>query len=432
MLSYLEEKIASGSATSDTWRMVGRLRQKEGASASAIRAFEVAIELEADNAAAHHDLGLLKRELNDGSAEIHFQKVLEFAPQSEYATALIQQGLVKPPPSLSHATPSQNAQASFEPDFVQGSKGNRLEHLALQQDLLEPNDESSLRPSSRIFVDFGSVFNSNIAVTPISRNITASGSGSFQAYVAPNIDIISWQNNQSRFGPVARGFFTMNEGDFENLNLASFQPGVFFERDVQLADREQTFRLEYVYSLDLLGGQRFGDRHGLTLSTFQMLENLDVLYGYVSLATSDFDDDGLNPAVDSLDGPALSLGVARFLRTDWTWLPTWSLGSDLEWARTTGQDNRYFAATVYTDCTFQLSEKYSLVPRASVGLRHYPDFTGAVARDETVIRLGGKLNRQLSENSTISVIFGHDRFASANEDFDVEKTEAGIVFSFLR
>ncbi len=62
-----------------------------------------------------------------------------------------------------------------------------------------------------------------------------------------------------RFGPLIRGYFSVNDDDLSTFNLASFQGGAFAERDLYWGDRVMIGRTDYVYVLDLLDNNRFGD-----------------------------------------------------------------------------------------------------------------------------------------------------------------------------
>ncbi|NND96589.1 MAG: outer membrane beta-barrel protein, partial [Pirellulaceae bacterium] len=82
--------------------------------------------------------------------------------------------------------------------------------------------------------------------------------------------------------------------------------------------------------------------------------------------------------------------------------------------------------------TFQLSQNVSLIPTFGVGQRDYYDFTGPVDRDELTWRLLGKLRWKVDAMTSISVVAGHDRFASDNEDFDAERTQGGVIVTVNR
>ncbi len=284
----------------------------------------------------------------------------------------------------------------------------------------------------QVFLEFGSLYNTNVTLAPISRQLTGSEEASFQGFFNPDIQWIAVSHGPWRMGPLVRGYFTLNEGDHRSLDLASFQPGVFVERDLP-SDNENEFigRLEYVYSLDLFGGSTFGDRHGLTASLSTILPEGDVIYSYFNANYTDFANDGPTPAIDSLDGLALATGVSRFFNTGWQRVPTWSLGGDVEWANTRGADYRFLAVALYANTTFQLAPKLTFIPRMGVGYRDYGDFTGPVDRNELNWRASSRLQWQWTETLSISAVVGHDRFASDHQAFDSQRTEAGIVFSVV-
>ncbi len=137
----------------------------------------------------------------------------------------------------------------------------------------------------------------------------------------------------------------------------------------------------------------------------------------------------MDRTITSLDGVAISTGIGRFFQTDLDWAPTYTLGIDFESADTDGADLRYRAYHLHGNVTLQLGDRWQLLPSAGIGHRDDYDFTGSVNRDELTWRVGAKLRRQLTEKMAIMLVAGHDRFASDNEDFDLERTQGGVVLS---
>jgi hypothetical protein len=227
-----------------------------------------------------------------------------------------------------------------------------------------------------------------------------------------------------------RGNFTVNEGHLSDFNLASFQPGFFWEADLISISRQRIVRFDYNYGLDFFGGDRLADRHGLLGSLITIDEGDKIDYCYGSIAFSNFESDGTTPSVQSLDGPVYSVGAARFFLTQRPRIPTWTLGSDLEISDSEGDDFRYQSVRAYSDLTLIVLPNVTFIPSGAVGYRHFPDFTGLVNRDELTGRIGGRLKYQIRPCFSVSAVVNYDRFASDNESFDVDRFTSGIMAAY--
>ena len=439
MLPFLLQMVQDDPSRSDSWRLIGRIYHRQFRYEDAARAYEASLRSQPDNIAAHADYGRMLWDAGDRrAAREHFANAVRLGPGSSYAADLIREGYVDPPDTPSPtATPLTDATTLSSLDAAAGVVPVDYEITTFDgaDDLDERLRELESLPLDspkrfNLFFEAGALYNTNLGLTPISRQPPDTDAAGTQLFAAPSLDWIALRGDAWRAGPTARGFFTLNEEPFSNLNLTSFQPGVFMERDFDWFDSAVIGRLEYGYAIDLLGGDRFGDRHSATASLTTILSSGDVLYAYLTGSVSDFADDGLRPERDSLDGPAVTAGVSRLFQTDLTWLPTWSLGGDLEHAQTDGDDGRYSSARLFGDATFRLTETVSFVPQAAIGYRHYPDFTGVDGRDELTGRLAARLRWQLHEHVAVSAVVNHDRFFSDNDLYDVGRTEVGLVLTF--
>ena len=459
MLDVLEQMLADDPQRADSWRLLGGLYRKHDRIDDALAAFNRSLQLQLDNAATHSDLGELLEQLGHrDAASHHYDQVMLLAPSSSYAARLVEQGIrpaprlnadhppsagmprytprMSMPNALDRATapwdePHASTDGSADVDLIDYSIQTFDGALELERRLNDLQSDASAEPNRlRAFIEFGTLYNTNVSLTPISRELTGDEAASFQGFLSPDLQWIALRHDAWRAGPMMRGYFTVNQEDFQSLNLASFQPGVFAEHDLPSCwESTMIGRLEYIYSLDLLDGDRFGDRHAVTASLTTILPEFDVIYAFVTASDSDFAEDGVDPSVNSLDGPALMLGISRFYTTDWSLMPTWTLGTDFEFANTVGADYRYQAVSLFGDATFQLGPRLSFIPRAGVGYRSYGDYTGPVSRDELPWRVGGRLRWQWTDNIAISAVVGHNRFVCDNEEFASERTEAGIVFT---
>ncbi len=446
MLALLYARVERDPHHSDSWRLIGKLQAQQGDTAMAVDALTRALDLDNENAATHFDLGQLLLASGDAAnADVHFRQCVAIAPHSDYAKQLYQQRLVLQPPGLSDGLEPVAAAVSNDVAYALAQtelgidEGSQLDTVGYEIQTFDGADDldrrlNELRSDAdpagrrlRVFLEMGALYNSNVSLTPISRDLVASDAESYQGFLSPELEWIALQRGAWRAGPLGRGYFTVNEASQRAFDLASFQPGAFLERDLQVGSSDWIARLDHVYSLDLLDGSRLGDRHSVTASMIMIRPDLDVIYTYFSTRFSQFDDDGLDASVSSLDGTSFTGGISRFFQTENAWLPTYSLGIDLESADTEGSDYRYRAINGHGDVTCQLSERWSLVTTVGVGHRDYYDFTGPVNRNELTWRVHGKLRWQWSERLSFAAVVGHDRFASDNEDFDAERTQGGII-----
>ena len=83
MLALLQRMVAENPGRADSWRLIGRIHQKQNRIPDAIAAFRRAVELRPDSAAAHSDLGDLMAQTGDHrAASFHFDQVMKLAPSS--------------------------------------------------------------------------------------------------------------------------------------------------------------------------------------------------------------------------------------------------------------------------------------------------------------------------------------------------------------
>lgn len=449
MLSLLENKVKSTPHHSDSWRSLGKLQLALGDHTNAMQSVRRAILEDEFNAAAHYDLGqMLTTSRQPEEARSHFDRVFEIAPSSSYATQL--QAANIQPRSVNRATllaPNTSAMASvvnadslpapgLNSSLMQLA-GYEIQSFDGADDTVQRMEElraEALAPANRlrVFMETGVLYNSNVSLTPVSRELAQSDGGSFQGFTNPDLDWKLLQTERLRAGPLFRGYFTINEDKFSNFDLASYQPGAFFERDFQLGQSQAIGRIDYVFTADFFDGDAVDNRHSATTSLTLIRPDLDAIYLYLTLASSDFADDGVDPAQTSLDGTTFTVGASRFFQTGWENVPMHSLGIDLSSADTDGADYRYQAINLHGSTGWNLSPKWKLIPTWGVGWRDYLDFTGPMGREELFWRVHGRLQYQFNSLWSMALVCGHDRFASDNEDFDTQRTEGGVVLTFTR
>jgi tetratricopeptide (TPR) repeat protein len=443
MLALLESKVASNPEHADSWRLLGRLHRQRGELDEAEECLARAIELDPRNVAAHYNLGELYLDREDpAQAAAHFARVFSLGPGSEYAAQLVAMGIHPPPGTEVIPLMPPLESDPFEATVpVTDEEGEGPEQTEFEIETFDSSDDFSDRleqlpeedERSRFLdlgLDTGVLYNSNVTLTPISRSLANIDAASAQFFANPSLEWTVVEKECGRYGPLARGYFTINEGNHSNFNLSSYQVGAWFEKDLTPGPARRTARLDYTWGQDWFSSDLLGDRHLVTASLLTIVPASHIDYVYASTALSWFADDGAVPGINSFDGTTWSAGAARFFLTGRVCMPTWTLGTDVEYANTEGDDYRYQSARVYSDVMFSLTERISLTPNAAIGFRYYPDFTGAVDRDELTGRLGAKLKYEIFPDASISGVLNYDRFASDNEQFDVDRLTTGIITSF--
>lgn len=457
LLHMLQQRVKRSPTHSDSWRLVGKYYADRGNLDAAKAPLERAIELDPNNAAAHFCLGevLLAQNQSEIAAE-HFKACISIAPESEYAQSIFTRQLLPAHPDPIHPTVPADTNTALDPkagnpfsaailrtpadnsatdDSVDVQRARyQIESFDGSDDLERRFDqlEADATPDEkniRLLCEFGLLYNSNVSLTPISRELFDVDAESFQAIFNPEVEWIAARGESTRIGPLMRSYSTLNESDQQQFNLMSFQPGWFYEHDRDVGNSQWIGRFDYVYAADLLDGNRIGDRHSGTLSLIIIRPDLDVIYSYITTSYTDFVDDGLIATETSLDGPSISGGISRFFQTTKSWIPTYTLGVDLESAATRGSDFRYRALTTHGSMTFQLSDRWRLIPTTGIGYRDYFAFTGSPNRDELTSRIHLRLKYQINTITNLSLVSGHDRFASKNQLFDAQRTQAGLVMT---
>lgn len=433
MLATLEAMAREEPAHADTWRLIGRIHRQQRHFADAESAFRRALFLQPNNVAAHYDIGELYEATNrSDAAREHFERVIQLAPESGYAQQLVSRNAVATP-VVEPVFPSVERVSALVETPTQSPAENIGEQGIGEELLGRTAALNSNEKDVQLFIETGTLYSTNIGLAPISRELTASDGSGFQAFLSPDVQWTMTRSGNARAGALFRGFFTLNEGQFRSLDIGAFQPGAFVERDVpSWGVSDATLRLEYSYALNLFGGTRFGDRHAVTASFTAMPTETDAVFGYLSFNVADFTNDGADPAIDSLDGPAFIVGLSRIRQTTWKSIPWTSFGAEFQHVDTEGEDFRFNSITFHGSTTFQLLERLQFITNTGIGYRHYGDFTSSYSRDELTLRAGAQLKWQFSEDYSVATVIDYNRFASMVEVYDTERTEAGVVFTIQR
>ena len=425
MQQRIIERVENRPQDASAWRMLAKVQLQNRERAAAERSLRKAIELEPGNAAAHNDLGQLlienKRE-QEGLEEL--QKVLRLAPETEYAksaeTYLDLWGIdVENLPDNSVVS-----LVGFESGEFDGSKRREETEETPFEPMKDP--EQVLNAS----FDIGLQYNSNVALAPTSRQLVPGNRESFQLLLSPDLEWTISKLDNSRWGVTYFGQWTFNEGNFRNFNLESYQPGLFWEKDIFDGPTIWVPRLSYEYIYDLFDGDRFGNRHAFTASTLAIWDDRNSTYGYYAADLSSFQNTGTAPNFTSQDGWSHAVG----LNHEWYWEETtfrsFTLGGDLQSVDTEGSDFRYRGIQFYAESLFVPAESWELSLEGGAGFRDYYDFSGAPSRDEFNYRGVIELEKKFSDQFSLLTFFRYQSFNSDNSLFDANQYLAGVLTRF--
>lgn len=418
-LAFLESQVASGANNASVWRLLGRAYWQRRRLHLARAAFLQALQADPDSPAANFDYArFLRAQGEDAAAAKHFRRVIELAPGSDYAaqakTCLAQ---------LSESGEnSEVVQAGYEIRRFDGSEQG--ERHGLPEEVTAADQPFSLR------LELGAVFNSNVALSPISRELVAGDRASAQGFLAPQMEYRLVNREDWRFGPAFAGHFTLNENNFEHFNLQSYRPGVFLEHSRLWGPTILTPRIQYDFTHDEFDGNTFGNRHAVTFSTLLDWNARHNSFVYWSVDRTNFLRDGQFPEVSSQDGWTHLLGASHTLYTDYRYLYSVTAGVDVQWAETTGSNFTYRGVSLYAATVIPLAETWTAELQAGWGYRDYPNFLFTPSRNEHIWRAGAELRKRLSDHVSLSGVFNFDRFVSRNDLFDAERFVTGLVLTF--
>lgn len=421
MLALLEEKVKRQPYKSENWRLLGKAKEKLGDRDGAVRALLRAVDLNPQSAAAHHDLGHLFDGMGQrNKAAVHFRRVVEIAPGSQYARTL---------PAWWRPPNNNVKPASFEMARLDGSDETQRIRERVEADQYAP--VPSL-PRYFFFMETGAQYNSNVTFTPISQELFSSNSAAWQAFVNPNFEYRVLNGEPWRHGPLLRGYFTVNEQHMSDFDLQDYNAGYFAEHSLNSDVATWISRAEYVFTFDLLGGHQFGNRHAIRFSETALWDGGNVTSAYYSTHWSNFLNDGLNPATDSLDGWTNTFGLSHLTAIDRRFLKSMTFGADLQLADIRGADYAYNGVYLYADGTIPLTDCFSLLLEGGWGYRDYYNFTQTPSRNESVWRAGARLKYKVLDWLSISTVLNYDRFDSANPQFAAQRWLAGMLVTIVK
>lgn len=425
LVDRMEARVVERPDDAPSWRMLGRAREQSGNLQGALAAFARSVELDPHSSAAHFDLARLSQSTGDAQAAAnHFAEVDRLAPGSEYGQQAREFLVELPQPEGTIVLAEFEIRRFDRSDLVPGNRtpAERLERSPLQIEDLPP--PLSLR------LETGALFNTNVALAPTSRELAAGTRASWQAFAAPELEYAVWNTADWRVGPTFRGYFNLNEDEFQSFNLQSYQPGVFIERLLILDGPILIPRLAYTFTHDALEGQTFADRQAVTIANTVVWPSLNESNLYWVSDITNYADDGLNQHVTSRDGWTNTLGASHRQYFNSRWLQSASGGIEAQRADTQGVNFTYNSLGLFGDVEIPVYERLLLLVNGGLAFRHYPDAQLDPSRDEFVSHAGARLQWDITQSWAAALVFNYDRFDSQNEMFSSDRKMFGVTMTF--
>jgi tetratricopeptide (TPR) repeat protein len=410
---HLEAKLAANASDAGAWRLLGRLHLQAGRLVEAEQALERSILLDPLGVAAHFDFAaVLERSNRTGRAADHYRRVVELAPTSEYAS--------QAQAAVARLPAAEVVQAGYEIRRFDGSDAAG-----------EPGDDevvsvaSPKRLAARL--ENGALWNTNVALSPTSREFFSSSAGGAQGFLSPDLEFIALPGEVWRVGTTFWGYFSLNEGNFNDLNLQSYRPGAYVERSVELDATVLVPRLKYDFTKDDFSGSSFGERHALSSSLSSYWNDGDATIAYATIDYSNFADDGVTPDSTSRDGWTPTMGVSHewfYGRRHFRLLRT---GFETQLAATDGTDYAYRSVSLYAAAEVPILERLTWIVETGWGYRDYYRADISPSRNQHVIRAATRFRWRWNDYFVTSAVFNYDEFASENDLYTASRYLTGLM-----
>lgn len=428
----LRERIAADPEDGAGWRMLGLLLQKRGRYAAAEEAFERAVALMPLSAAAHFCLGEALLQRDPRRARTHLQRAVALAPDSEYARdsqVLLNEmpeaagGLDAAEPA--RARPEEIAQVGFE-------------YTPFEPRQVFEKDESIVAPQPpalprRIYsrVEAGVLYDSNVALAPTSRNLPAGDRASAQAFLAPELQYDFLTREDWVAGGIFVGRFNVNEGNFREFNLQSYQPGVFVEHTHAGNAAIWIPRVQYDFTHDEFEGETFGNRHALTSSVNALWDSGGTSALYWTLENTNYAYEGILPEVTSRDGWSNVVGVSHTIYPGQRLIDLYRFGATFQRADTDGTDFSFNGINLFGEVLVPITDTIELELEGGWGYRDYFEYEFEPGRNEHIWRTALELRKWFTADFALAVVYSYDRFDSDSPLFTARRHVTGVVATYV-
>ncbi len=415
----LRQRVAERPDDGSSWRMLGRHLLKQDRLTEAEQSLQQAVTLSPKSAAAYFDLGQTLKGLGEAEAAAEaYQTVIELAPDSEYAQSA-QQSLTQLGPTNAVVLPVDFRIRRFD--------GSEL------TDRVAPLSEPEApwwRDRLSVRLETGVLYNSNVALSPLSRELNSDTTQSLQGFFEPDVLFALWDKRAWRSGPTLRGHFTLNEGNFRQFDLQSYRPGWFTEFFVFRGDQVFVPRVAYEFTHDEFDGTTLGNRHAVLSSFTAYWNDVHSSLLFWSIDNSNFLDDGILPSVTSQDGWTNALGLSHDVALPHRYWRLVRGGIDISRADTTGSDYTFNGVSLFAAGVFPLAAGVELTLQGGWGYRDYPDFEFTPSRNEHIWRAGAELRKFFNKHVSVAIVCNYDRFDSKNPLFDSQRDVTGVVLDY--
>ena len=415
--AQLEERVRRDSTDTSAWRMLGHLRMQKADWTGALISLQTAVNIDPFSAAAFHDLGIVSQELGESEKSAGaMQRVIELAPDSEYAATAHA--------ILDQLTASGVVPASYEVRSFDGSNDAPL--------VRDPRDDEetesffqTLKKDLDLRLDFGTQWNDNISLVPSSREILVGNLASSQANASLSARYIAFASDQFRIGPTLDIDYTLNEGNFDRLNLQSYRTGAFADAVFKWNDLQIKPRVAYSYTHDLFGGNTYGQRQTLASSIGCVWTPTQITTAYWSVDINNIINRSPLREITSQDGVSNTVGLLHdSVRRD-SFFRTFRVGADLTHVDAEGSNFRYNGVSLYTQAVFVIVPKLHFTARGGWAYRDYYDFTQTPSRNTQVFRAGAELRKYFDHGMSAALVSQYDGFHSRNLNFRTDRFLAG-------
>ena len=417
--AQLEDRVRRDPADASAWRMLGRLRMQQSDWTGAMNALKTAIEVDQQSAAAFADFAAVSRELGEeAEAAGALQRVIDLAPDSEYAAAARV--------ALAELTANGVVPVSYEVRTFDGSNDAPL--------IRDPRDEEetdsffkTLKKDLDLRVDLGSQYNDNVSMLPSSREDVFGSPASAQGTASISARYIAWTSDTFRIGPTLDVDYTLNEGNFDNLNLQSYRGGAFADAVFEWDDIKIKPRVAYSYTHDLFGGNTFGRRHTLATSVGFVWTPTQITTAYWSIDNNDIKNSRPQPEITSQDGTSNTIGLLHdYVQRD-SKFRTFRLGADFTHADTEGSNCRFNGFSLYTQNVYVIVPKLHLTTKGGWAYRDYYDFTDTPSRNTHIFRTGAELRQYFDGGLSLAAVTQYNTFVTKNRNFRSDRFLIGMV-----